>query len=105
MASLTELIAALPHEELETSTPKALSEAIAKASLRPVPVGRFQRLSALGTLQAKIAAAYLFHWLRGWFKTTEENQRLLAETHWRTALRMLDSMSYLRGAVMKVGQT
>ena len=47
----------------------------------------------------------MFHWLRGWFKTADENQRLLAETHWRTALRLLDSMSYLRGAAMKVGQT
>src|SRR6185503_4184033 len=35
----------------------------------------------------------------------DENKRLLAETHWRTAVRVLDSMSYLRGAVMKVGQT
>jgi predicted unusual protein kinase regulating ubiquinone biosynthesis (AarF/ABC1/UbiB family) len=104
--NLTELIAALPEEEAE-ATPLAagLPELLSRTSLRPVPVGRFQRLRALGTLQAKIAAAYLFHWLRGWFKTAAENDRLLAELHWRTALRMLDSMSYLRGAVMKVGQT
>src|SRR5204863_7476285 len=25
--------------------------------------------------------------------------------HWRTAVRVLDSMNYLRGAVMKIGQT
>ena len=73
--------------------------------MTPVPIGQFRRLTTLGTLQAKIGAAYLFHWLRGWFKSAEENQRLLAETHWRTALRLLDSMSYLRGAAMKVGQT
>jgi predicted unusual protein kinase regulating ubiquinone biosynthesis (AarF/ABC1/UbiB family) len=47
----------------------------------------------------------MFHWFRGWFKTEDENSRLLAETHWRTAVRVLDSMGYLRGAVMKVGQT
>jgi hypothetical protein len=82
-----------------------VSDFSAAWSLRPVPVGWFRRLRVLGTLQAKIAAAYLFHWLRGWFKNAEENQRLLAETHWRTAVRVLDSMSYLRGAVMKVGQT
>jgi predicted unusual protein kinase regulating ubiquinone biosynthesis (AarF/ABC1/UbiB family) len=70
-----------------------------------VPIGRFRRLTLLGTLQAKIAAAYFFHWLRGWFKSADESQRLLAETHWRTALRLLDSMNYLRGAVMKAGQT
>jgi len=52
-----------------------------------------------------IGAAYLFHWLQGFFKSADENKRLLAEVHWKTALRMLDSMTYLRGAVMKVGQT
>ena len=73
--------------------------------MRPVPVGWFRRLRVLSTLQAKIGAAFLFHWLRGWFKNAQENERLLAETHWRTAIRVLDSMSYLRGATMKIGQT
>lgn len=73
--------------------------------MRPVPIGRWRRMTLLGSLQAKVAAAYLFHWVRGWFKSTDENSRLLAETHWRTAARVLDSMGYLRGAVMKVGQT
>ena len=81
------------------------SETVARQSLRPIPIGRIRRLTALGTLQAKIGAAYLFHWLRGWFESAEKNKRRVAEVHWRTALRLLDSMSYLRGAVMKVGQT
>src|SRR3954471_5092465 len=107
MPSVAELIAALPEptvvEESQGPGPlPALSEAW---SLRPLPVGRFQRLRMLGTLQAKIGAAYVFHWLRGWFKDADINKRLLAETHWRTALSVLDSMSYLRGAAMKVGQT
>ena len=93
-------------EESPTSEPKESRPTWpAEMSLRPVPVGRLRRLGLLGTLQAKIGAAYLFHWLRGWFKNADENERLLAETHWRTALRVLDSMSYLRGATMKVGQT
>jgi predicted unusual protein kinase regulating ubiquinone biosynthesis (AarF/ABC1/UbiB family) len=83
----------------------SLPEPLAAASLRPVPVGRWRRLRLLGTLQARIAAAYLFYWIRGWFRTAEQKQSLLAETHWRTATRLLDSMGYLRGAVMKVGQT
>jgi hypothetical protein len=58
-------------------------------SLRPVPVGRLRRVRLLGTLQAKIAAAYLFYWIRGLFMTADENERLLAETHWRTAQRLL----------------
>jgi len=106
MPSVAELVAALPEPadwpEIQQGP---LPELLEAWSLRPVPVGWFRRLRMLGTLQAKIGAAYLFHWLRGWFKDADENKRLLAETHWRTAVRVLDSMSYLRGAAMKVGQT
>ncbi len=105
--NITELVAALPEAETSTS-PAATAgqpDLLSRMSQQPVPIGRFQRLTALGTLQAKIGAAYMFHWLRGWFTNAEENQRLLAEAHWRTAVRVLDSMNYLRGAVMKVGQT
>jgi aarF domain-containing kinase len=105
--TVSEMIAALPDEdeELSTSVSAGLPELLSRWSQQPVPIGRLQRLRALSTLQAKIGAAYLFHWLRGWFRNADDNQRLLAEAHWRTALRVLDSMSYLRGAVMKVGQT
>jgi len=105
--NISELVAALPEEHDEQMPPAAsgFPELLLRSSQRPVPIGRFQRMTALGTLQAKIAAAYLFHWLRGWFKSAEDNQRLLAEAHWRTAVRVLDSMTYLRGAVMKIGQT
>src|SRR6266480_5294378 len=105
--SISELIAALPAEsDADESLPAAeLPVPLAQLSMQPVPIGRFRRAATLGTLQAKIGAAYLFHWLRGWFKSADENRRLLAETHWRTALRVMDSMGYLRGAVMKLGQT
>src|SRR6478735_7677553 len=107
MPSVAELVAALPEfpEVNEEQSAGPLPELLAAWSQRPVPVGRFRRLGMLGSLQAKIGAAYLFYWLRGWFKDADENKRKLAETHWRTAVRMLDSMSYLRGAAMKVGQT
>jgi aarF domain-containing kinase len=106
-ASISELIAALPEEPADPSSTAAIESVtpIAQMSFEPIPIGRFRRFNTLSTLQAKIAAAYLFYWLRGWFKSADEQQRLLAETHWRTALRLLDSMSYLRGAAMKVGQT
>jgi predicted unusual protein kinase regulating ubiquinone biosynthesis (AarF/ABC1/UbiB family) len=100
-----ELIAALPKEIDELPAPAEDLPGLSRASLRPAPLGRFRRLTALGTLQAKIGAAYLFHWLRGWFHSADDNKKRLAETHWQTALACLDSMSYLRGAVMKVGQT
>jgi predicted unusual protein kinase regulating ubiquinone biosynthesis (AarF/ABC1/UbiB family) len=99
--SIAELLRALPQEE---DDPVSMPEALA-AALRPVPVGRWRRMRLLGTLQAKIAVAYLFYWIRGWFQGAGEQKLRLAETHWRTALRLLDSMSYLRGAAMKVGQT
>ena len=107
MPSVAELVAALPEsaDDLEIQDRDPLPTMVEAWSLRPVPIGRFRRLRLLGTLQAKIGAAYLFHWLRGWFKDADENKRLLAETHWRSAVRVLDSMSYLRGAAMKVGQT
>ena len=105
--NISELIAALPEsgDESKAAEAAAIQASLAKTSLRPIPIGRLSRLTTLGTLQAKIGAAYLFHWLRGWFRNAEANERNLAETHWQTALRLLDSMSYLRGAVMKLGQT
>lgn len=107
MPSLAELMEALPAEDEEnrSQAESALPPQVLEYTLRRIPVGRFQRLRLLGTLQAKIAAAYLFYWIRGWFRAADDRQKLLAEAHWKTAVRLLDSMGYLRGAVMKVGQT
>jgi predicted unusual protein kinase regulating ubiquinone biosynthesis (AarF/ABC1/UbiB family) len=105
MPTIAELIRALPGEPEREAELNALAMPLNAASLRPVPVGRMRRLGLLGTLQAKVAAAYLFYWVRSWFQNASERERSLAETHWRTAARLLDSMSYLRGAIMKVGQT
>ena len=104
MPTLAELMRALP-EEAQVAGPADLPQPLAAASLRPIPVGRLRRMGLMGTLQAKIATAYLFYWIRGWFASADERERLLAETHWRTAARLLDSMGYLRGAVIKLGQT
>jgi predicted unusual protein kinase regulating ubiquinone biosynthesis (AarF/ABC1/UbiB family) len=105
--NVSELIAALPEETEESPTPGVggIADPLSHVSRQPVPTGRVWRMATLGTLQAKIAAAYLFYWLRGWFANSDVKERMLAETHWRTAVRVLNSMSYLRGAVMKVGQT
>jgi len=105
--SIAEVLRALPKETddaVEEGSPTA-DNLQATFSSRPVPVGRLRRMRLLGSVQAKIAAGYLFHWIRGWFKSAEENERLLAEAHWQTALRLLDSMRYMRGAMMKIGQT
>jgi aarF domain-containing kinase len=104
---IARLITSLPSERDDVAPSSVVDspELLSKLAQRPVPIGRFRRWSVLGTLQAKIAAAYLFLWLRGWFASAEENQKLLAEAHWRNAIRILDSMGYLRGVMMKVGQT
>jgi aarF domain-containing kinase len=102
--TVDELMRALPEAE-DAVPPAPLLDSLAAAAFRPVPVGRWRRLRLLGTLQARIGAAYLFYWVRGWFQHAEQRERTLAETHWQTAARLFDSMSYLRGAVMKVGQT
>ena len=105
MATLAELMNALPDAAEAQHADKPTSNVLENSSMHPVPVGRLRRLGLLGTLQAKIGAAYMFHWLRGWFRNSADSERLLAETHWKTAVRLLDSMTYLRGSVMKIGQT
>src|SRR5262249_40640063 len=102
--SISDLMRALPEVD-EAADEGAEPGPLGAAQLRPIPVGRWRRLRLLATLQAQVGAAYLFYWIRGWFKKAEPRERLLAETHWKTAVRLLDSMSYLRGAIMKLGQT
>jgi hypothetical protein len=101
MPTVADLIRALPQdiEELGPMAPQ-----IDAAAFRPLPVGRLRRIGLLTTLQSKIFAAYLFYWLRKWFADASDRERLLAEAHWRAAVRVLDSMGYLRGATMKFGQ-
>lgn len=95
---------ALPEERGEEDHLQ-LTQPLAASSMRPVPVGRLRRLGLMGTLQAKVATAYLFYWVRGWFQNAGERERALADAHLKTAARVLDSMGYLRGFAMKVGQT
>jgi predicted unusual protein kinase regulating ubiquinone biosynthesis (AarF/ABC1/UbiB family) len=106
--NVAELMNALPVVDADepVAADGIVSEALATAlSKRPVPVGSLTRLSLLGGLQAKIAVAYGFHWIRGWFQNADQREKDLVETHFKAAVKLLDSMGYLRGAVMKVGQT
>jgi predicted unusual protein kinase regulating ubiquinone biosynthesis (AarF/ABC1/UbiB family) len=93
---LQHLLAALPSEE-ETAPPDAVS----LGATTIVPTGALRRLWTLGTMQGQIAAAYLAAWIRGWFGDREQH---LADAHAASAIRLLGGMTYLRGAVMKVGQ-
>ncbi len=101
-----ELVAALPIDvdEPQESTQLALEKLLSELSHMPVPVSRLTRLWTLGSMQAKIAVAYLVYWIRGGYTTRDEKERLLNETHLKAALKLLGGMGYLRGAIMKVGQ-
>ena len=102
---IAELIDALPVESPEATEPgAALQNLLSELSHKRVPIGRFNRLWVLGTLQAKIAAAYLAWWLRSGYASADKRQQALNETHLKAALKLLGGMTYLRGAIMKVGQ-
>lgn len=103
--SMNEIMAALPADaEQPIAQNGPLNELLVRLSGRPVPTSMVTRLWTLGTLQAKIAAAYFAYWLRSSFRTADQRERLLNETHLSAAVRLLGGMSYLRGIIMKAGQ-
>jgi aarF domain-containing kinase len=106
--NLAELLAALPavEDEPEARLDAALLQQLFDSlSRRRVPLGSLQRLGTLGAMQAQIFLAYAAWWVRGWFRSADHNAQALVETQLRVALKLVAGMSYLRGAVMKVGQT
>jgi predicted unusual protein kinase regulating ubiquinone biosynthesis (AarF/ABC1/UbiB family) len=105
---LAELLAALPRTDEGAAAgidPHALQQLFARLAHRRAPTSALHRFGVLAGLQAQIALAYTAWWVRGWFRSAAENQRRLLETHLRVAFKLLEGMGYLRGAVMKVGQT
>ena len=102
---IAELIEALPVESPEACEPGAtLQDLLRQLSHKRVPIGRLNRFWVFGTLQAKIAAAYLAWWIRNGYASADKRQRALNETHLKAALKLLGGMTYLRGAIMKLGQ-
>ncbi len=109
--TIAELIDAMPLDERDVGIAngagkhqQALQELLADLALRPVPTNRLGRLWILGSLQAKIGAAYFAWWVRRWYKNADDRERTLNDAHLKSAVRMLGGMSYLRGAAMKFGQ-
>ncbi|HUG92960.1 MAG TPA: AarF/ABC1/UbiB kinase family protein [Planctomycetaceae bacterium] len=108
MPTVAQLLSAVPAEDdAPPATPadEKLRALFARLSLRPVPTGALGRFWRLTGLHAKIGLAYGMHWLRGWFQNAERQERHRLDTHLNAAYRLLETMGYLRGAVMKVGQT
>ncbi|MEW6426917.1 MAG: AarF/ABC1/UbiB kinase family protein [Thermodesulfobacteriota bacterium] len=99
------LLAALPEEiSGRRPAPDPLADLLAAIALKKVPAGSFARMWSLGSMQAKIAMAYLACWLRSGFADADARERLRNETHLTAALQLFGTMGYLRGAIMKVGQ-
>ena len=106
--TISELLEAMPDDDRAERTLRddtRFRQLYEELSRRPVPVGPLSRLWVLTGLQTQIAFAYAFRWVRGWFTSAEENERRRLETHMEVALKLLETMGYLRGAVLKAGQT
>jgi predicted unusual protein kinase regulating ubiquinone biosynthesis (AarF/ABC1/UbiB family) len=100
----TKLVNVLPKDREIDPTGRRLAQLVTRVADQRVPVSGFSRLWTLGSLQARVTAGYLAYWLRSRFADTDRRQRLKSEAHLTAALRLLGTMGYLRGAVMKVGQ-
>ncbi|MFH1028385.1 MAG: AarF/UbiB family protein [Pseudomonadota bacterium] len=99
-----ELLDLLPKDCATDPSGKRLAGLLTRIAMNRVPVNSFSRIWTLGSLQARVAAGYLAYWLRSRFSDAEKKQRLKSEAHLAAALKLLGTMGYLRGAVMKVGQ-
>src|SRR5215469_13394551 len=109
---VSDLISALSQEEDDAGVRRAdelsqenLKELLAELSRRPVPVGSLHRLWSIGELSAQVALAYFALWMRQWSASAEARKRASLETNLRVALKMFHRFGYLRGAIMKLGQT
>lgn len=106
--TLPELLEALPAgiDSAPEDEParEELQRMLLDIAQKPVPTGRVRRMWSLGTLQAKIAAAYMAWWLRSGFKDADAKRAGLTETHVAAAIQTLGRMVHLRGSVMKLGQ-
>uniref|UniRef100_C6DZ36 ABC-1 domain protein n=1 Tax=Geobacter sp. (strain M21) TaxID=443144 RepID=C6DZ36_GEOSM len=102
-ASLERLLQLLPRDE-DAAARQRLAELVETACSNRPPTSSLSRLWILGSLQAKVACAYLAWWLKSRWSNADEKERTRNETHLKAALELLGTMGYLRGAVMKVGQ-
>ena len=100
-SDMAELYAELP-DDMRSSVRESdeLQELLATLTKKPVPAGRVLRLWNLGTLQARLALAYGFTWLRERGLNDAERAALRDGTHLKSAMKLFESMGYMRGAVV-----
>ena len=105
--SLADLLDALPTEISVATRARAeesLQNLVKDLEQKAVPSGRLRRAWIFGSVQAKIAAAYLANWIRTGWSEAGERERRISETRLKSALELLGGMGHLRGAMMKAGQ-
>jgi aarF domain-containing kinase len=84
---------------------RVLAQLVARSGgPKNMPTGRINRLWQMGSSHAKIFGNFLAYGLRKNFINADRQEKLRNETNLKAALTLLDSMSYLRGALMKFGQ-
>jgi predicted unusual protein kinase regulating ubiquinone biosynthesis (AarF/ABC1/UbiB family) len=102
---VAEALASLPDDLAPPQAePSELAHLLAEVSDRPPPLGRLTRGWILGLLPVRIAAGYAAHWLRSMVSSADDATRSRQEAHLKAALRALGTMTWMRGAAMKVGQ-
>ncbi|MBU0485702.1 MAG: AarF/ABC1/UbiB kinase family protein [Proteobacteria bacterium] len=102
---IEEMIAALPDAgNTGKVSPEILADISKRISLKKMPTSALTRFWSLGNVQTKIALGYLAYRVRSSFVSAGKKQKLLNETHLAAAIRLLATMGYMRGAVMKLGQ-
>lgn len=83
----------------------SLSEPIlTQVQTRKIPATSFMRTWCLGTTQAKIAASYISYAVQQNFLNEDQKRLARDRANLKSALQLLGTMGYLRGAIMKVGQ-
>ncbi len=109
--TMADLLDALPAEDARPHAPPQplltkpdLAELFARLAYSPPPTSALSRLWTVGSVQAQIGLAYAVYWLRSWMRNEDARERDLMETHLWSALKLLEAMGYLRGAIMKLGQ-
>ncbi len=71
---------------------------------KKLQTGRSRRFLKLGGLTAKVAGSYLGEQVRERFLTDERREKLLQATNLKNAVRVVETLGQLKGAVMKLGQ-
>lgn len=106
MPTAAELLAAMPAEDVDVQPPNSeeLERIFQALAERPIPTGTLGRMGTLSGLSAKLALAYVAYWIRSWYLPEDQRKRDLLDTNLRSALRTLEAMGYMRGAVAKLGQ-